>query len=111
MPEVASSTTTPWLSSSNWATSRVTALSSTSSTRRPRIVRCSTGTTAAWAACRAASLALGRGATKEKVLPWPNVLHTESCPPIWATRARLMLRPRPVPPKCRVVSAYAWVNS
>lgn len=48
-----------------------------------------------------------KGRQREKVEPRPGSLSTETSPPIRSAKWREMARPRPVPPKRRVVEASA----
>ena len=52
----------------------------------------------------------GAETLNEKVDPSPGRLSTEIVPPIISVRRRLIARPSPVPPYCRVVPASACVN-
>ena len=54
-----------------------------------------------------ASLANSNLASNVNVLPRPGWLSTQIRPPIISTSCRLMARPRPVPPKRRVVESSA----
>ena len=49
-------------------------------------------------------------AVKWKVLPWPGSLSTQIRPPISSTSCDEIVRPRPVPPYCRVVEPSACSN-
>ena len=50
------------------------------------------------------------GKSMVKALPRPASLVTLISPPIIWQNLRVIVRPRPVPPNCRVVEASAWVN-
>ncbi len=45
-----------------------------------------------------------------KTLPWPSSLRTAISPPSACANRRLMVRPRPVPPNCRVTELSACTN-
>ena len=51
------------------------------------------------------------GIRKLNVDPLPSVLSTEISPPIISQNRRLIARPSPVPPYCRVVEASTCVKS
>ncbi len=91
------------------STSRAVALSSTTSARSGAAV--GTGDGAAAAAGSASAGASGSVMRKRNRLPSPGTLESASSPPIRATRRWLMARPRPVPPKRRVVDASACVKA
>ena len=55
--------------------------------------------------------AVAKSAVKWNVLPRPTSLSTQMRPLIIFTSLALMVRPRPVPPKCRVVDPSAWVKA
>ena len=56
---------------------------------------------------RAVSSAVGNVAENWNVLPWPGSLSTERVPFIRRTSVEEIVRPRPVPPKRRVVDPSA----
>jgi hypothetical protein len=94
-------------------------LSSATSTRPRKRGRADAaiGAAAAWrAAVRSAAIGAGAGAGRasirsgrlnQNVEPSPTRLVTPICPPINSTRRLQIARPRPVPPKRRVVDASA----
>ena len=85
--------------------SRLVALSSTTSTRRPRARRPAS-------ARLPATPRLAHDATvNQKVLPPPGGLSTQIVPPISSTSCCEIARPRPVPPYLRVVEPSAWVKA
>jgi len=49
--------------------------------------------------------------SNQKWLPWSSSLFTCSCPPMRCTKVLLITKPKPVPPKRRVVEVSACVNS
>ncbi|MOA55451.1 hypothetical protein D3C78_1792450 [compost metagenome] len=51
-----------------------------------------------------------RGRVMVKILPLPGVLATVISPSISVARRLQMARPRPLPPKRRVVEDSAWVK-
>ncbi len=57
-----------------------------------------------------AALATGRSRLNAKLLPWPSTLLNCNLPPMSSTRRWLMARPKPVPPKRRVVELSACEN-
>ena len=54
--------------------------------------------------------AMSTGIVNENLVPRPTADSTCSVPLMSSTRARETVRPRPVPPKCRVVDVSAWEN-
>jgi hypothetical protein len=87
------------------STRRLVALSSTTSTRRP----CNFGDVAAVVSV-ASDSARAKFASKWNVLPRPASLSIAIRPPIKATSRDEIVRPRPVPPKRRVVEPSACEN-
>ena len=53
---------------------------------------------------------LWKGNSNQKVLPWPSSLWTPISPPISSTKRLQIDKPRPVPPKRRLMLASAWVK-
>ncbi len=90
------------------STRRLVSLSSTIRTRRP--ASGTAGSSAATTGAVAPGAATAKRAVKWNVLPWPGVLSTHTRPPIFSTRCRVMVRPRPVPPWRRVVDMSACSN-
>ena len=82
---------------------RLVALSSTVNTRRP----CSASTSTSLAVAVAA---FWKGISTQNVLPIPGSLRISTVPPIRLTSSRVIVSPRPVPPKRRVVLPSACVK-
>ncbi len=76
----------------------------------PRVRADRPGSAAVQRNCAAGS-ASGSDSSIENVDPAPGVLANSSLPPISSTSWRDIARPRPVPPKRRVVDASSWANS
>ena len=60
---------------------------------------------------RAGFASSGRDKRTSKQLPWPGWLLTSTRPPISSTSRCVIARPRPVPPKRRVIDTSACTNS
>ena len=86
------------------STVRLTAWSSTMSTRRPARAPSVIGRAGSSEAAARATI------VNQNVEPTPGVLSTPISPPISSHSRRLIARPRPVPPYCRVVDASTWLK-
>ena len=85
---------------------RLVALSSTTSTRRPRSAAASIRSPRA-----PPSGARSRRSVTWKVLPRPGSLSTQMRPPMSSTSCEAMASPRPVPPWRRVMEPSTWTNA
>ena len=106
-PSVACSTQQPQCSSIATAIIMLTGLSSAISARAPRRRAVSFASVLGG---RCGGAVLGSGSSAQKLLPWPGVLSTPTVPPISCASSRQIERPRPVPPKRRVVDESPCEN-
>ena len=87
-----------------WTTSRLVALSSTTRMREPGAKPAAANSPGAWPA------ACPKGSSTQNTEPAPGWLETPMAPPINSATCLEIARPRPVPPKWRVVEASAWLK-
>ena len=101
----------PSIPSRRSITRRLVGLSSTTRSRNPAS-RPPTGARGPGAGSGIAGGRLARlkGSSNQKVLPSPTRLSTPIRPPSNSTSSLLMERPRPVPPKRRLMLLSAWVK-
>ena len=107
----ATSTCAPWLLRIADTISRVSASSSTTSTRIPSrsMVRARVSTGPSWATTAETGSWPMMGSRTVKTEPRPSPgLSARTVPPWASTRWRTMARPRPSPPWLRVVELSAW---